>query len=414
MSNQPYILNYSNELVTFPAYETVTGACKISTGTKAISVTGHARDLLTIQPGDYLLSDTGDETSELRRITGVNRNTRKIIIDEEFTVEPLDTDIKIVKVQSAGQVCVYNNGAAVVYAGGEIINVDEKVLWSAMTGEPPITVYGTDTFQVANGDIVTPVVIEPDGQPLTRTNDTNILLNLTGTPATALLEAVNIEVAWTGTLADGRIASSAYWNSKQDALGYTPVPDSRTVNGHALTSNVTVTKGDVGLGNVEDTALSTWAGSNNIVTTGKIATYNGITTADNGVPIIVASVSLRGQTAAIVDQLAYAVPATGQGLYRISFTAKITTPASLTAQLGTFDVEYVDNTDGVTVTSLSSNINNYNRSATNTAAGGVISGSMIVDAAESTNITFNVAYASNIAGMAYKVDVVVEYLKTQN
>lgn len=35
------------------------------------------------------------------------------------------------------------------------------------------------------------------------------------------------------------------------------VPSTRTVNGHALTSNVSVTAGDVGLGNVENTALST-------------------------------------------------------------------------------------------------------------------------------------------------------------
>ncbi len=32
------------------------------------------------------------------------------------------------------------------------------------------------------------------------------------------------------------------------------VPDSRKVNGHALTSDVTVTKGDVGLGNVDNTS----------------------------------------------------------------------------------------------------------------------------------------------------------------
>lgn len=47
------------------------------------------------------------------------------------------------------------------------------------------------------------------------------------------------------------------------------VPATRTVNGHALSADVTVTKSDVGLGNVEDTALSTWAGSANLVTVGK-------------------------------------------------------------------------------------------------------------------------------------------------
>ena len=50
------------------------------------------------------------------------------------------------------------------------------------------------------------------------------------------------------------------------------VNTSVTVNGHALSSNVTVSKSDVGLGSVENTALSTWAGTSNIVTVGTITT----------------------------------------------------------------------------------------------------------------------------------------------
>jgi hypothetical protein len=38
-------------------------------------------------------------------------------------------------------------------------------------------------------------------------------------------------------------------NSKQDKLSYTPVPDTRTVNGKPLTENVTITKGEIGLAN---------------------------------------------------------------------------------------------------------------------------------------------------------------------
>lgn len=58
-------------------------------------------------------------------------------------------------------------------------------------------------------------------------------------------------------------------NTDVDLSGY--VPTSRTVNGHALTENVSVTKGDVGLGNVENTKLSTWSGSSNITTIGTIS-----------------------------------------------------------------------------------------------------------------------------------------------
>jgi len=52
------------------------------------------------------------------------------------------------------------------------------------------------------------------------------------------------------------------------------VATTRTVNGHALTSDVTVTKADVGLSAVENTALSTWAGSATLVTLGTLSTIN--------------------------------------------------------------------------------------------------------------------------------------------
>jgi len=48
---------------------------------------------------------------------------------------------------------------------------------------------------------------------LTKTDDTNMTLTLGGTPATALLQAVSLTLAWTGTLADGKIASATNWNA---------------------------------------------------------------------------------------------------------------------------------------------------------------------------------------------------------
>lgn len=153
MSNKVYIRNLSNEVTTFPEYTVIDGRAKISTGTKKISVTGHARDLLTIQAGDYLFCDTGDETSEVRLITGINRIQRKIIIDEEFTVEPLDTDIKIVKVQSSGEVFIFNTGDDDVYIDGSILAPALEGIWVNQTGQPPIVIYGAGEFIVSNGTI---------------------------------------------------------------------------------------------------------------------------------------------------------------------------------------------------------------------------------------------------------------------
>lgn len=42
------------------------------------------------------------------------------------------------------------------------------------------------------------------GQPLTRTDDTNVTITLGGTPATALLQAVSLTMGWTGTLSGTR------------------------------------------------------------------------------------------------------------------------------------------------------------------------------------------------------------------
>src|SRR5262245_26416138 len=56
------------------------------------------------------------------------------------------------------------------------------------------------------------------------------------------------------------------------------VPITRTVNAHPLSADVVVTKADVGLGNVENTALSTWSGSTSITTIGTLTDHLSIGT----------------------------------------------------------------------------------------------------------------------------------------
>lgn len=67
---------------------------------------------------------------------------------------------------------------------------------------------------------------------------------------------------------------SSYLTTAAAAAAYQPignyVPTSRTVNGHALSADLSVSKGDLSLGNVENTALSTWPGSTNLTTLGTI------------------------------------------------------------------------------------------------------------------------------------------------
>lgn len=91
-------------------------------------------------------------------------------------------------------------------SGGSMIESDP--LFSAWLAGPP-------NLSEFNNDLgfssITPAI-------LSRTNDTNVTLTLTGLPNIALLQNVNIAVGWTGLLADSRIASASTWNSKQNAI----------------------------------------------------------------------------------------------------------------------------------------------------------------------------------------------------
>ncbi len=73
---------------------------------------------------------------------------------------------------------------------------------------------------------------------------------------------------------DAADALSAYQTSNDDAVAG-KVDKTTKVNGHVLSDDITVTKGDVGLGNVENKTLDTavTASSGNYITSGAVKTY---------------------------------------------------------------------------------------------------------------------------------------------
>lgn len=88
----------------------------------------------------------------------------------------------------------------------------------------------------------------------------DVLMNLadTNTVTNALLTAIDDAVAAGLESVDADFEAveesiSALQTGKQDALGYVPVPNSRTVNGLPLTDNIVLTKTEIGLGNVPNT-----------------------------------------------------------------------------------------------------------------------------------------------------------------
>ena len=127
-----------------------------------------------------------------------------------------------------------------------------------------------------------------------------------------------------------------------------------------------------------------------VVAAGTVAQYNNIATVSGGVPAEYATVDLTAQGAAIAATTTYAVPATGAGMYRISFVAKVTQVATTSSTLGGangFQVLYTDKDDAVVVTTPATHP--YNSTTTNLALNttqAVYSGEIIVNAKESTNI----------------------------
>lgn len=85
------------------------------------------------------------------------------------------------------------------------------ITFPRINADNTVSALDASTFRTAIGagtSTVTPAA-------LTKVDDTNVTLTLGGTPSTALLQATSLTLGWTGTLADGRIASASTWNAKQ-------------------------------------------------------------------------------------------------------------------------------------------------------------------------------------------------------
>ena len=136
----------------------------------------------------------------------------------------------------------------------------------------------------------------------------------------------------------------------------------------------------------------------------KLTKYNSIATVSNGVPAEYATVDLLTQSASIGTATLYAVPASGAGMYRISYYLKVTQAATTSSSVQ-ITFTYTDRDDSTVLSFLSASPLNA------TDETGVVSGQMIVDAKLSTNIQYATTYAS-VGGtsMQYKLRLKVEAL----
>lgn len=165
-------------------------------------------------------------------------------------------------------------------------------------------------------------------------------------------------------------ASSTYLTITN--AGTTYVPLTTTVNGHALSSNVTVSKSDVGLGSVENTALSTWTGTSNITTLGIISTgtWHGTAIGDSYITSTLTGKSVNGVTlstsAGATNFLA------GDGTYKSTGagTGTVTTVSVVSANGFTGTVANATTTPAITLTTSITGILKGNGTAISSASAG--------------------------------------------
>lgn len=142
--------------------------------------------------------------------------------------------------------------------------------------------------------------------------------------------------------------------------------------------------------------------------TGFVSRYGNIATVSGGVPSELAVSDLTAQVAAITATTLYATTATG--MYRVSWSATITTVDGVSSVLGGtggFQVLYTSPTDSVVKTTVAGNSVTSSANTTGTAVGGC----EVIYCKTGTNIQFQYGYTSATPGqMAFELHCKVEAL----
>jgi len=180
--------------------------------------------------------------------------------------------------------------------------------------------------------------------------------------------------------------------------------------GHLLTSAVGTT-GPGTFTTLTATGVSTFGstGQTIIDATGTVTKYRGINLVTYGFPTEVTAVDLTAQTAAKGLTGIYTVPFGGSanGMYRISWSATVTTAASVSSTLGGtngLQIVYTSPTDSVVKTTVASAADTSSANTTGTAVGGT----KVIYAANNTAISYQFDYTSSGTAMAYELHLKLE------
>jgi hypothetical protein len=119
---------------------------------------------------------------------------------------------------------------------------------------------------------------------LTESNDTNVTLTLTGTPASALLQAVNIAAGWSGTLSLARGGTAANLTASNGGIFYSTASAGAILAGTATANQMLQS----GASTTPAWSTSTWPATttaNQILYSTSTNVVTGLATANNGVLI---------------------------------------------------------------------------------------------------------------------------------
>lgn len=148
------IINYSNEVITYPMYTEYSDILITSrTFNNYITVSASKADFKNIKTGQYLFLDTGTQTSQILKIIGINRAGFKIITDRAVSVQALDSVVRVIDFETLQNFMVYNNGLANVYVNTQTLSPNSKAYFTDKVIIEPVVIYGSSDFTVAIGNI---------------------------------------------------------------------------------------------------------------------------------------------------------------------------------------------------------------------------------------------------------------------
>jgi len=148
-------------------------------------------------------SITGTLSAQTDLQSALDRKMSSDLTDSHIFVG--NTSNEATDVEMTGDVTIDNTGATTLANTAVTAGT-----YGNSTNVPQIVVDSKGRIIGASNVAISGASVTPSA--LTKTDDTNVTLTLGGTPSTALLQAVSLTLGWTGTLADGRIASASAWN----------------------------------------------------------------------------------------------------------------------------------------------------------------------------------------------------------